>query len=165
MMSAERPATLWSWWEAAGPIEKARLTDLLVLAYAKNNHPQKQLGIEQWVIMFRHAGFFVREGPSASFDTSTYVWPPTTPLRLYRAAERQYRRGMSWTLNYGWARNRANMWMGAGSLFMVKAPPRAVLAMFNGVNAPTEQEVVVDPNGLPPDLTDLDYGDPSPPGP
>lgn len=110
--------------------------------------PAAELGISTWVTMFRYAGFVCDEEDVDDEEGGK----PNQPLRAYRGSSWGRRRGMSWSTDPTRAEWFAARWGLMGSeaaVFSVLVPPEAVLALV-GIEGRNEDEVVVDPQLLPP---------------
>lgn len=104
----------------------------------------------RWLTWFRRAGY-THELVRAD--------PPAKPLRLWRGAIWELRRGMSWTDDRDraqWFADRAQgvrvrgggeEWVSDGMLFTTLAPSRSLLAYVHEMGR-TESEYVIDPHGL-----------------
>jgi len=129
------PQLLWEWWDF-GELLRDDFVRLLPEVWRLAEWPARSLGQRAWLAMFTAAGF-VSDCGSA---------PPTEPLVVYRGATFKNMRGMSWTTDLDrarWFANRERLFHGGeGEVFMVPAPPHAVLAHIVGRG---EAEVVLNP--------------------
>jgi hypothetical protein len=138
----DRPPALWQWWKT-GRIGVAELAELIPHAWEGPASPTAWLREEQWVSLFRAAGFIAEIDQRVS--PLAFRVPPTDPVVVWRGAPTGAALpGMSWSPDIGTARTFFAKWRFAGEagLYRVEVDPQAVLAVFSW---PAEQEVVIDP--------------------
>jgi hypothetical protein len=138
----ECPALLFDWWYG-GLLSVDDLRAVLPVAWSDPEFPQRCLAVEDWVGVFRTAGFVSDAGQSAS----------TEMVRVFRGATWGQRRGMAWTRNVTRARWFADRLVRRGKpayVFECVVEPTAVLAMLDSPDGRREDEVVVEPRLLPP---------------
>lgn len=133
------PQTLHDAW-VNGNLADGDLRHLIPDTWLYTDWPERVIGAEKWVLMFRATGFIA----------IPYWLPrPDAPLTLFRGATPERREGMSWTQDV----NRADQfrqrhsWHGPTAIYQAVVPPAAVLALLErrGEGPP---EVVVDPQSL-----------------
>ena len=119
-------------------------------AFAHCSRPAELLTQQRWLTLFKRAGFTVDGRPTKR---------PQEPTRLYRAAEPQHARRMSWTPSldtaHGYAEGQGHSQDGAGRIFTTVAQPHQVLCINDeNLANPLEVEWIVDPRRL--DIVEYD---------
>ena len=134
------PRLLWRWWER-GDVPAGALHAYVAQVWSNAELPEDWVGRENWIDLFRQAGY-----PS-----------PELPLTLFRGTHPERRLGMAWTTNIDVARHFADRWVLSEGEPMpvyrteITAPTAvlcevgAVLSESRGLN---ECEVIVDPSRL-----------------
>lgn len=134
-------------WIADGRLGRDDVRRVLTTVWEMAEFPQRALGVQQWVHLFRWVGFVQ--------DDDDEAVGPKEPLVVYRGAGWGGRRGMAWTTDPSRAQWFASRIRAAGPeahVFKTSVPPDAVLALIGhdpGLSR-GECEVVVDPSLLPP---------------
>lgn len=131
-------------WLASGELPPEYLSDVIGTVWQMPEWPVAQLGQDRWLELWHQAGF-VGQTEDAP--------PPTELVTVYRGTTWGRRRGMSWTTDLDratWFASRISSWLKVeGIVVGLAAPPQAVLADLASEDR-QENEVVVDPNRLPP---------------
>lgn len=136
----EAPAALVRCWHA---IPEAQRPATLAHVWGVAKWPERALGADTWVRLFRSVGFVSEAGRPA----------PVEPLQAYRGATWGRRRGMAWTTDLDrarWFAERTTAFGFVGHVFGAVVEPVAVLASLDSPNGRGEQEIVIDPAYLPP---------------
>jgi hypothetical protein len=125
-----------------GTVGPEELGVLIPEVWTGTDHPVGDVGQDEWVAMFREAGFL-----SVAYHSGGAASQPTGPTTIYRGATiRSGGLGMSWTRNRGSAGEFARRWgqfHGPSVVYQATVPPDAILALFE--MRAFESEVVVDP--------------------
>jgi TniQ len=101
-----------------------------------NDQPEQVIGTQDWVAMFRAAGFV---------SQPTSLIAPVDTLTIYRGAPEQRSRGMAWSTDIITAerhRQRCEQFNETALLYTATVQPSAVLALFHSRR---EEEVVLNP--------------------
>ena len=133
------PQILYDAWDA-GRIADEDLRELIPETWLYVDWPERIIGTDNWVRLFRAAGFL----------TIPYgLTRPTSAVTVYRGASAERQVGMSWTTNIGRADQfrQRHSWHAPTAVYRAIAAPEAVLALLErrGEGPP---EVVVDPQRL-----------------
>lgn len=134
------PRVLFDAWKA-GVVSDRDLRGLIPDAWIRsgNDRPEQVIGTQNWVAMFRAAGFV---------SQPTSLRAPVDTVTIYRGAPEQRSRGMAWSLDINTAeqhRQRCKNLTETALLYTATVQPPAVLALFHSRG---EEEVVVDPQFL-----------------
>lgn len=134
------PRILFDAWKS-GVVSDRDLRGLIPDAWTRsgNDQPEQVIGTQDWVEMFRTAGF-------VSQPTSQIA--PVGTLTIYRGAPEQRSRGMAWSTDVIKAeqhRQRCEKFNETALLYTATIEPIGVLALFSSRG---EEEVVVDPQFL-----------------
>lgn len=115
------------------------VTALIGGIWSGAEYPDRQLDHDTWRWLFNVAGFTVDGAPAPR---------PTEPIRLWRGTVPARRTDWSWTTDRSIAEGYANGTAArrpTGRLYVLLAPPEALLAANNGRD---EAEYVIDTRGL-----------------
>ncbi|BBZ45428.1 hypothetical protein [Mycobacterium parmense] len=141
------------------PLLLSRLWDMLpdnqrpiavASAWTGSDSPETILPTEQWLTMFRAVGYI--EDTRESWPPSWPPPPPTLKIKLWRGGVRKT--GMSWTadresaVRFQHRQYDVPDWK-PGKLWTATVSANHLLARFH-ILRPTENEYVVDPEGLDP---------------
>jgi hypothetical protein len=113
----------------------------LASAWTGAKYPYDALAVEDWLWLFRSAGF--------TTDTAD-ISPPKSDLDVYRGCLPDHRLGLAWTTNPDCARWFAKVWLErrhikGGRVYAARVRPDHVLGIMH---ERSEDEVVIDPSGL-----------------
>ena len=133
------PRVLYDSW-ASRQISDRDLCPLIPDTWLYVDWPERIIGADKWVRLFRAAGFL----------SIAYGLPrPDRALTVFRGATAERRSGMSWTTDIGRADQfrQRHSWHAPTAIYQTVAAPDAVLALLErrGEGPP---EVVVDPRML-----------------
>lgn len=134
------PRVLFDAWKAR-VVSDRDLRGLIPDAWIRsgNDQPEQVIGTQDWVSMFRTAGFV---------SQPTSLIAPVDTLTIYRGAPEQRSRGMAWSTDIITAeqhRQRCEKFNETALLYTATVQPPAVLALFHSRG---EEEVVLDPQFL-----------------
>jgi hypothetical protein len=133
------PRALYDAW-AGGQISDCDLRPLIPDTWLYVDWPERVIGADKWVQLFRAAGFL-----TIPYGLSR----PDSAMTVFRGATADRRSGMSWTTDVRRAHQfrQRHSWHTPTAIYRTVAPPDAVLALLErrGEGPP---EVVVDPRML-----------------
>ena len=133
------PRVLYDAW-VGGQISDCDLRPLIPDTWLYVDWPERVIGADKWVRLFRAAGFL-----SIPYG----LFRPDGAMTVFRGATAERRSGMSWTTDVGRADQfrQRHSWHAPTAIYRTVAAPDAVLALLErrGEGPP---EVVVDPRML-----------------
>jgi hypothetical protein len=133
------PRVLYDAW-STGRVCDCDLRALIPDTWLYVDWPERIVGADKWVRLFRTTGFL-----AIPYGLSC----PSTPIAVFRGATAERRAGMSWTTDIGRADQfrQRHSWHAPTAIYRTVVKPGAVLALLErrGEGPP---EVVVDPHML-----------------